>query len=207
MLAAKAVVDDADVSIKTLNVGGGFPAPYLESEIPLLASYFDAIEHTWRSEFQSSGTELVCEPGRGMVDACVSLISRVKHVRPDADVAFLNDGVYGAFMEQLFSPMVLPNREFRVIEDTVTELNGDKKPFTVFGPTCDSADILPYQPLFDASLSTGDFIVFSLMGGYGSATATKFNGFMPGEYVDVSNTLEDSRALSFLASTQQGEFT
>ncbi len=205
MMAAKAVVDDAGIAIKTLNVGGGFPAPYLESDIPKLQLYFDAIEATWASAFADSGTELVCEPGRGMVDACVSLVTRVKHVRPDADVVFLNDGVYGAFMEQLFSPMVLPNREFRVIDNNVSELGSNKKNFTVFGPTCDSADILPYQPMFSNELATGDFIVFSMMGGYGSATATKFNGFMPGEYVDVCDTLEDHHALSFIGEQVNNE--
>jgi len=196
--AAKAVVDDAQVKIETLNVGGGFPAPYLESDIPALAEYFAEIKTQWEALFASSGTELVCEPGRGMVDACVSLVTRVKHIRPDADVLFLNDGVYGAFMEQLFSPMILPSKEFRVNGDTATQLTSDKKAFTVFGPTCDSADILPYQPQLANDLAMGDYIVFGLMGGYGSATATKFNGFLPGEYVDVSNTLEELDALRFV---------
>ena len=36
-----------------------------------------------------------------------------------------------------------------------------------------------------AGLLEGDYIEFGLLGAYGSATATRFNGFEPGTYLDV----------------------
>jgi len=173
-------VKAAGVAIVSLNVGGGFPSRYLGESLPDLQDYFSAIGDAFDSAFGGTETTLISEPGRCLVDSCISLLCQVKHRRDDHTV-FINDGVYGGFMEQLFSPIVHPVRAFRGAE----ALTGDCAPFTVWGPTCDSIDILAHKPMLPEDVAEGDWIEFGLMGGYGSSTATEFNGFTSNRYVFV----------------------
>lgn len=180
IVKAAEIVELSGVKISMLNVGGGFPTPYLEAKIPALEAYFEAINSTWDKLFDSSTCTLVCEPGRALIDSAVSILTQIKHRRAE-DVVYLNDGVYGGFMEQIFSPIEMPLRFYRGDQ----ELKGKTRPFVAFGPTCDSIDKFGYElPLLE-NIAEGDWIEFGLQGGYGSSTATQFNGFTSQDYVIV----------------------
>ena len=49
---------------------------------------------------------------------------------------------------------------------------------TVFGPTCDSIDVIARSVLLP-KLSVGDWMYFQNMGAYTMAAASSFNGFSP----------------------------
>ena len=51
---------------------------------------------------------------------------------------------------------------------------------TVFGPTCDSIDVVARSVLLP-KLKVGDFLYFQNMGAYTMAAASSFNGFAPSE--------------------------
>ncbi len=180
-------------NIEMLNIGGGFPTVYLNSGAPRLQAFFDEIEQQFSRHFSGREIELVCEPGRALVDPAISILTRVKHRRAEP-VVFLNDGIYGGFMEQLLSRVELPTRVFRgnqLLEEATV-------PFTVFGPTCDSLDVFSYEVPLPESTNEGDWIEFGEMGGYGSSTATVFNGYGTGEYVYVEQGF--SRDISGIAT-------
>ncbi len=177
---AAEIVEKSGVNIQMLNVGGGFPTPYLEAKIPELKAYFDAINTSWQKGFKHQDCILVCEPGRALVDASVSIVTQVKHRRA-TPVVYLNDGVYGGFMEQAFSTIELPLRTYRGDK----EFTGPIQRFVAFGPTCDSIDKFGYELPLPDSIAEGDWIEFGLQGGYGSSTATQFNGFVSKDYVLV----------------------
>ncbi|MBT6825177.1 MAG: ornithine decarboxylase, partial [Rhodospirillales bacterium] len=61
----------------------------------------------------------------------------------------------------------------------------DLGPFKIFGPTCDSLDVLPYEIDLPSSIAMGDWIEFGLMGAYGPAVRTEFNGFKPEHFCYV----------------------
>jgi len=189
---AAAISKSAAVPLAMINVGGGFPSPYLEADLPKLSAYFDEIRNSWAEHFASTDTELVCEPGRALVDTSVTLLTRVKH-RRQGDVIYINDGVYGAFMEQVFSPVEHPVRHFRADGSEVAV--DITRPFMVFGPTCDSIDKLYYQPKLNIDIREGDYLEWGLMGGYGSATATQFNGFESNQYVTVEEPFDYPRSV------------
>jgi ornithine decarboxylase len=178
--AAAAIVESSQVAVGSLNIGGGFPVRYGDAAMPALPQYFSAIQASFEQYFDAGATTLVCEPGRALVGSCVSLLTQVKHRRSDHTV-FINDGVYGGFQEQLHSPLRHPARSFRAARP----LDESLEPFTVWGPTCDSIDRLAHQPLLPRDIAEGDWIEFGLMGGYGSSTATRFNGFRSEDYVLV----------------------
>ena len=64
-------------------------------------------------------------------------------------------------------------------------LRGSATEYQLFGPTCDPVDRFARPVQLPAGLQEGDYIEFGLLGAYGSATATRFNGFDSSNYFDV----------------------
>lgn len=178
--AAARIAAGAEVEIRMLNVGGGFPAPYANAEVASLSEYFREVGAAFRRHFDANRCRLLCEPGRALVAPSASLLCRVKH-RRSGNTVFLNDGIYGGLLEQFMCQVEMPIRVYRDGFD----LGGPVSDFSVFGPTCDSADRLPFALHLPESIDEGDWIEFGLMGAYGSATSTRFNGYSSEQYVEV----------------------
>ena len=190
--AAAAIAATAGVRLMALNVGGGFPARYAGSSAPGLSDFFAAIAAALQAHFPAAARPpLECEPGRGIVAPSASLLTRVKMVKAHRREVFLNDGIYGALMEVSQASELMPRH--RVIRDGVTVAPGTGA-WTVYGPTCDPLDVLPVQLRLADDIAEGDFIEFAPVGAYGAATATRFNGYGPGETVVVAEVLGQDRA-------------
>jgi ornithine decarboxylase len=185
--AAARIAKAADVEVKTLNVGGGFPANYELSTAPEPEVFFRAIDQAVTKAFGAQHPKLECEPGRGLVATCMSLLTQVKLVCSDGDDIFINDGVYGGLMEYMQVPDLQP--PFRVIRDGV-EIEGVAKSYKVFGPTCDPMDVLPHRLDLFSGIREGDYIEFGTLGAYGLATATRFNGYGNHAIHSVERVLE-----------------
>jgi ornithine decarboxylase len=145
-------------------------------------SKFGATPEAAVSKYFGTPPPLLCEPGRGMVAPAVSLLSRVIHVRDDQQTLFLNDGVYGGMLEQSVADLRLPVRAWREGEI----FSGDTSTYRIFGPTCDPIDRLPHEVTLAKDVRAGDYIEFGLLGAYGSATSTSFNGFQSANYFNVT---------------------
>lgn len=114
---------------------------------------------------------------------------------------YINDGVYGAFNNLMFDHATVRPRVLRNVLEQVkaemgkvadgsmmTLLNGVETPpleqdrllyaSTVFGPTCDSIDVIARSILLP-KLKIGDWLYFQNMGAYTMAAASSFNGFEP----------------------------
>ena len=179
--AAANIARSAGLKLHKLNVGGGFPVSYNNSNIDTVETFFEHITKAVSDNFKNQLPQLLCEPGRAMVASSCALLTQVIHVRENGDV-FINDGVYGGLQEQLIMDCELPARVWRngeLVNQHILESR------SVFGPTCDPLDKLTSQSLLPASIQPGDYIEFGLMGAYGSATATMFNGFDIPDYVNV----------------------
>ncbi len=185
--AAAKIERKSGVAIQMLNVGGGFPTAYLNSGAPQLKQIFDQIKKHYETHFTDrDDVLLVCEPGRSMADPSISVLTQVK-LRREEPIIFINNGLYGDFMEQLHGRLELPTRVFRDGQ----LLQGPTEKFTVFGPTCDSLDVFSYEVPLPSSITEGDWIEFGQMGGYGSSTGTQFNGYESGPYVLVEEGFTD----------------
>ena len=168
--AAARIASAAGVTIHRLNVGGGFPSRRGEA-VPELEVFFAAIDAAM-SAF-ATRPALVCEPGRGMVGPAFALAVGVKAIRDNGDV-FLNDGIYGGLTE---FPYLTVNTDFTVHASDGRLRQGPAKPARVFGPTCDSADVVPAPMYLPDDLDEGDFILFFGMGAYVLGLNTAFNGY------------------------------
>jgi ornithine decarboxylase len=180
-------IDKAGVRITGLDIGGGFPAPYINNDVPPFLWYFDTIKEAIDT-LEIPNLPLLCEPGRALVAEGMSLITQV--VLRKKDRLYINDGVYGSF-DELTLPGFnadYPNRVFTLDgAGRVLPLPGEMRPFRVYGPTCDTLDVLPRPQMLPDGIEPGDFIVFDAMGAYTVAVRTTFNGFYPDTWVLVGD--------------------
>jgi len=169
---AKLISNNAGITPAFVNVGGGFPAYYAQDKMHDLGKYFSTIRQSMIKHFGPDYPKLECEPGRAMVASSGTLITRVKSVRRDSKELFINDGIYGALMEVHQFPKLQPMYDFR---DTKEALS--KCLWTVYGPTCDPIDVLPFKLSLPEKIEEGDTISFYGLGAYSLSTATRFNGY------------------------------
>jgi ornithine decarboxylase len=94
-----------------VNVGGGFPSHYMGEKLPNLEDYFCAIGDAFEKGFSGKDTTLIGESGGCFMDSSISLLCQVKY-HCEAQTLFINDGVYGGFIEQILCPIVYPMRAF-----------------------------------------------------------------------------------------------
>jgi ornithine decarboxylase len=176
----------AGVTIAALDIGGGFPGPYQGNDVPPYHWYFDTIKESLATLPESEQLPVMCEPGRALVAEGVSLVTQV--FLRKGDKLYINDGIYGSF-DELTLPGWTADYPIRVFAvdgkgRVLTEPAGNK-PFRVYGPTCDTLDVLPRPLMLPETIGPGDFIVFDAIGAYSVAVRTNFNGFYPDQWAIV----------------------
>ncbi len=176
---AAAVARAADVTIKRLNVGGGFPAKTANGA-PDLERFFALINKAVTEEF-ATRPALVCEPGRAMVAESFTHATRVKSINDNGDI-YLNDGIYGGLSE---FPVLDVQRSYTVLPPLGDQRSKTKISAQVFGPTCDSLDVLPNKLSLPYDIADDDYIIFQNMGAYVKGVTTDFNGYGQLETVTV----------------------
>lgn len=183
---ARETLSRSRAKIVALDVGGGFASPYPGHAVPPLADYFAAITRMRDALSLPKDVPLLCEPGRALCAEGMSLVAQVM-LRKD-DRLYINDGVYGSFMEAKLpgSTIHYPTRAFRRARaGGIARLEGEGRPFAVYGPSCDSYDMLPKPYVLPRDIATGDWIEFGLIGAYSAAMRTQFNGFYTDTIVEI----------------------
>lgn len=179
---AGTVIAAAGVPIDGVDVGGGFPVSYPDQKPPDLGLYFAAIERGFAKLGLPSHVRLWCEPGRALVAAGASLIVQI--VARRGDVLHINDGVYGNLSDAGYPKWRFPARLIRP-DGGVSQ--GALRPFSFYGPTCDSADFMNGPFLLPDDSAAGDWIELGQLGAYGTCLRTGFNGFERTLFVDVAD--------------------
>jgi len=172
----------AGIVIDRLDVGGGFPSRYPDSDPAPLKEFMDVILADIEQLPVRENIKLMCEPGRALVSEAESLIVRVDARRDNG--LFINDGGYGMLFDAAHLGFIYPTR---LVSRTV-EPDEELVAFELWGPTCDSIDYMKGPFMLPASVREGDYIEIGNMGAYGRAIAGHFNGY--GEY-DEAILLDD----------------
>jgi ornithine decarboxylase len=173
------VIEKSGVDIHYLDVGGGFPAHYIDDKPPPLDDYVAAITSTVKEINLRGDCVLMCEPGRGLVASGSSLVVQVM-LRKEQSL-YINDGVYHSLSETLTAGIKLPMRVIRP-GGTVTK---ETSAFSIFGPTCDSTDCIPGLIDLPDCTREGDWIEIGQIGAYSNAMTTNFNGFIAETFVSI----------------------
>jgi len=173
-------ISRAGVIVDIVDIGGGFPSVYPGMVPPDMSEYADAIHRGFNDMPVSETTELWCEPGRALVAESSSILARVELRKGDA--LYLNDGSYGSLFDATHSRWPFPTK---LVRDG--EVSADLKPFQFYGPTCDSIDHMPGPFWLPADIREGDFIEIGMLGAYGVAMSTGFNGYGEHDLAEVED--------------------
>ena len=176
----RAAIVEAGVTVDVVDVGGGFPSSYPGMEPPPLERYFATIHRAFESLPISYSAELWAEPGRALCAEYSSLIVRVERRR--GDELYINDGAYGALFDAAHLGWQFPVRLLREPDSNARDMG-----FSFYGPTCDDMDYMAGPFMLPADIGAGDYIEIGMLGAYGAAMRTGFNGFTNGETVIVDD--------------------
>lgn len=175
----RAAIVAAAVTVDIVDVGGGFPSAYPGMEPPPLEAFFDVIHRGFESLPISYSAELWCEPGRALSAEYSSLIVRVEKRR--GDELYINDGAYGALFDAAHIGWRFP---VKLLRDS--DAAGETA-FSFYGPTCDDLDHMAGPFLLPDDVRAGDHLEIGMLGAYGCAMRTAFNGFGSDEVAVVSD--------------------
>ena len=170
MSRVRDAIVEAAVTVDIVDVGGGFPSWYPGMEPPALETYFDVIHRAFEDLPISYSAELWCEPGRALCAEYASVLVRVEKRR--GSELYINDGAYGALFDAAHIGWRYP---VRLVRDE--ESNARDMPFSFYGPTCDDLDHMAGPFELPADIQAGDYIEVGMLGAYGCAMRTGFNGF------------------------------
>jgi len=170
---AKILWDRAErkgIKLTLLNIGGGYPINYRKIEINI-----EEIERNINkliSEKFSEKLEVHIEPGRAVVGDAGVLVSSIigKAKRYDEDWLHIDVGVFNGLMESL------GGIRYTYIIESYKPNDGEKKRWTIAGPSCDSFDVIDRNvPLPEPDV--GCLILILSSGAYTASYASEFNGF------------------------------
>jgi ornithine decarboxylase len=170
MARVREAIVQAAVTVDIVDVGGGFPSSYPGMEPPPLENYFAVIHAGFEALPISYSAELWCEPGRALCAEYGSIIVRVEKRR--GSQLYINDGAYGALFDAAHIGWRYPVRLLRREESSVRPME-----FSFYGPTCDDLDHMAGPFELPGDVKTGDYIEIGMLGAYGHAMRTTFNGF------------------------------
>jgi ornithine decarboxylase len=170
MARVRTAIIEASVTVDIVDVGGGFPSTYPGMEPPPLATYFEVIHKAFEALPISYSAELWCEPGRALCAEYASVLVRVEKRR--GDELYINDGAYGALFDAAHIDWRFPVKLLRDKPSRTRDVA-----FSFYGPTCDDLDHMAGPFLLPADVQAGDYIEIGMLGAYGCAMRTGFNGF------------------------------
>ena len=151
---------DEDVlsMIDTVNIGGGLPSIYANTNDDVLPVIFDKIKDL-RGWLNERGVAMIIEPGRFIAAPAVKLVTKIIGIYDNNIV--VDASVYNTDMDALIVPVKL------LIEGELSD--GSGKDYTVKGSTPCSLDIFRYKVRL-GNLRVGDEIVFLYAGAYNFMT-------------------------------------
>jgi ornithine decarboxylase len=165
------------IRLEMLDIGGGFPAEY-DIPVPSIEQIGDVVEKALGDLLPYQPALVRAEPGRHIVAETAVLVTSVlgREERAGEEWLYVDVGAYNGLMEtqqavgQWTFPLWSSRSDHHVAEHV---------PFTVTGPTCDSADTMFYGAALPVHMQEGDRLYVGSAGAYTLSYASSFNGFPP----------------------------
>ncbi|KAJ8868876.1 hypothetical protein PR048_030417 [Dryococelus australis] len=191
-------------NFQLLDIGGGFPGNKGQSLDEIAAVVNLALDDF----FGDTDVQVIAEPGRYFVASAFTLATCIHSKREvrnmdekDSSVThvmyYINEGVYGAFNVVIydhFNPIAIPLKGF----------GGKLTPSSIWGPTCDSMDMV-LENVMLPTLDVGEWFMFENMGAYTLVACTTFNGF-PTSKVHIVISEEDWLLMTSELSVCEDQF-
>ena len=179
-----------------INIGGGFPSIYPDLNPQPLENYMSEIKKAFDQLKLENKPEFLCEPGRALVAESGSTIVRV--ILRKKQKLYINDGTYGSLFDAGVLNFVLPTKMISNGRITSKKMTS----YSLYGPTCDSADYMKGPFVLPNNLKEGDYIEIGQLGAYSLTFRTKFNGF----YSDKIFEVKDKPIMSMYESDSSSSY-
>jgi ornithine decarboxylase len=175
------IAEDLNIKMDIIDIGGGFPGTNdnnitFEDIVSVINKSIDELFYD-----KLDRIKFIAEPGRYFVASShtlvCSIINKKEYIENDEKkyIYYISDGLYGTFSGLMFDYAKVELLPFN-------ERNEKRYNSIVFGPTCDSLDIVSKDCQLP-SLAIGESIIIKNIGAYSIASGTEFNGFpKPDEY-------------------------
>lgn len=182
---SRKVFDDAadlGYNLKTLDIGGGFLEDHTFEEMAYVLS--EALDRYFPPDVHVIG-----EPGQYYVASAFTLACNIiarKQSDENSYMIYLNDGVYGNFLNHLldrehYDACVLSAKNNDHPQQDHHGRPIANKRYSIWGPTLDGIDRIEESTVLLGHLEVGDWLYFRSMGAYTISCSTNFNGF-PGSH-------------------------
>ena len=159
------------ITLRMLNIGGGFPARYTDP-VPDLSDYGACIRRAVDRHLPYP-IRLCAEPGRALVAEAGVLVATIIGTAERAGNGWLHldVGAFNGMMETLLTQnrLVYPLADSRATAERCT--------YHITGPTCDSQDTMFFGVALSRGLVPGDQVYIYTAGAYTTCYASAFNGF------------------------------
>ncbi len=155
------------VILKNINVGGGLGINYEHpNHIPIVdfESYFRIFNKNLQLR---PGQKVHFEPGRSIVAACGSLITKVLYVKKGEEKQF---AIVDAGMTDLIRPALY--QAYHRIENISSDKPAQK--YDIVGPICESSDVFAKDTELNET-RRGDLLAIRSAGAYGEIMASRYN--------------------------------
>jgi ornithine decarboxylase len=174
---------DKGITLNIVDIGGGFPG--VDNNHITFEQIADKIKLGIHDFFNDIDIKFIAEPGRYFVASSHTLVLNIigkkennytlKQDNTDIltnekeFIYYINDGIYGSF-NCVYFEKTLP------IIQPFNERDGKLYKSKIFGPTCDSIDIIVQETMLP-ELVVGEWCYIESFGAYTNALASNFNGF------------------------------
>ena len=170
-------LDSDGLELEMLNLGGGFPARYVEP-VPSLEQIADMIRLAMEELLPYTPRSLGVEPGRYLVAESSVMVTTIlgREVRAGENWLYLDVSAYHGLIE---THQTVNSWRFPLWSSQPDHATAQHEPFTVTGPTCDSLDTMFFGAALPANLNVDDRLYIGSAGAYTLSYASSFNGFPP----------------------------
>jgi len=169
------------INTEIIDIGGGFK----------YSNFKECAEQVRHGLKMFKNVRFISEVGRFLVETSHTLYLHVicKKIKDNTRIYYLNDGIYGSIGCKIFdhaTPVIKT-----IVSDLKYKSGRDIKigvptyESILFGPTCDSFDMIDTVMLPD--LMMGDVIYIENFGAYTTASSSDVNGFKVKQFVFVPN--------------------
>lgn len=153
-LLEKEVLEKIDL----VNMGGGLPSEYANTNMDVLPSIFEKIL-SFKKWLNEKGKKLMIEPGRFIAAPSCRLVTKI--IRVYENTVVVDASVYNSDLDAVIVPVKL------MVENELEK--GKGKPFVIKGATPCSMDLFRYRVYLDEP-KEGEEIVFLNAGAYNFTT-------------------------------------
>ena len=157
-------LEQHDISLKHIDIGGGIGIQYQDETVPDLDDYARAIVE----QLADRKLEIILEPGRSIVGNAGVLLTKVEYIKAGEDRHF---AIVDAAMNDLLRPSLYSaHHEILPIQE---QSSSNTEIYDVVGPICETGDFLAKAR--SLAIEQGDLLAVSSAGAYGFTMSSNYN--------------------------------